>query len=343
MRRRSFLALAMMVVAGMVFSAGLGSGRVLAQGASLSAVVLSGSCSSPGDAAAELRDPAEAEGGVLTSFTRIDVAIDELTGGNYAIAVSDGGDVVACGDISGSADDVYVAVPSQGSGGYGGVAWLHARDQQTQISLFISPELAGTANAGGDDDVTPPGDDDSTNPPGDDDSTQPTDDDSTQPGEGTTYTSPTFGYKVTYDESWEKVEEATNPTDNGPQDYLRLFNGTSSAYFYTNAADDDFPMNQVPDVVLSRLQGSSAVSNVEVRVDDNGDEIRSSSEDEAIIAVNFTYTNEDGQTYDVYDYYHAYRVSGQGAILFFLNEGLQRSYDQQAPAREQLEQGIELP
>jgi hypothetical protein len=342
MRSRSFLVVAVMVVAGMVFSAGLGAGRVKAQDG-LTAAVVSGSCDSPGDVAAELRDLSEAEGGSLTSFTRIDIPIGDLTGGDYAVAVSSGGDVVACGDISGTGDDVYVPVASTGPGGYAGVAWLHARDEQTQVSLFIAQGLGAATTTGDDDDVTPPGDDDDTPPTDDDDATPPADDDTDQPTDGTTYTSPTFGYTVTYDETWEVLEEETTPTDNGPQDFLHLFNGTSHAYFYTNAADEDFPMDRLPDFFLSRLEGADGVTDVQVRVDDNGEEIRGSGQDDAWIAINFTWTNQDGETFELYDYYHGYRIPGQGAIVVFLNEGLQRAYDQQAPAREKLENGLNIP
>ncbi|MEA2586587.1 MAG: hypothetical protein QOF33_4672 [Thermomicrobiales bacterium] len=352
MRNRSLLAVVVMLVVGMAFTAGIGSGAVRAQDdAALSAAVVGGSCESPGDVAGELRDLAPAEGGVLTSFTRVDLPIDDLTGAGYAIVVTSDGNTAACGDISGSGNDVYVAVTSQSDAGYGGVAWLHARDAQTQVSLFISQGLGGGGGGDNNNGVEPPSDE-TPEPPADDTpeakptrtpKAKPTEETNQGQGEGTTYTSPTFGYTVTYDETWEVVEEQTTPTDNGPQDFLKLTNRTSFAYFYTNGADESFPIEQLPQILQSRLEGGEGITNVEVRTDDNGDEITGSDDTSAWVAFNFTWTNQDGKEFELYDYYHGYKIPGQGAVLIFLNEGLQRAYDQQAPAREALENSINIP
>ncbi|HEY7035976.1 MAG TPA: hypothetical protein VH482_31875 [Thermomicrobiales bacterium] len=354
MRSRSLLAVVALLVAGMAFTAGIRSGRVNAQDdATLTAAVVSGSCDSPGDVAGELRDLAPAEGGVLTSFTRIDLAIDELTGGDYAVVVSSNGDTVACGDISGNAQDVYVPVVATSDAGYSGIAWLHARDPQTQVSLFVAQGLGGSASSNNGT-VEPPSDE-TPQPPSEDTPTpkaqvkptrtpkakaSPTQEST---GEVTTYKSPTYGYTMDYDATWTNVEESTNPTDNGPQDFLHLFNGASHALLFSNAADDNLPMDQVPDIMQGRLESDSTVSNVEVRTDDNGDEIKSSDDDSAIVAFNFTWTSQNGQTVDLYDYYHVYRLPGQQAVVIFLNEGPQQAYDQQGPVREKLENSITIP
>jgi hypothetical protein len=352
MRNRSFLAVAVMLIAGMAFTAGIGSGRVDAQDdAALTASVVSGSCDSPGDSAGDLRDLSVAEGGVLTSFSRIDVPIDELTGDGYAIVVSSDGDVAACGDISGSGDDVYVPVTSRSDDGYGGIAWLHAREEQTQVSLFISQGLGG--GDGGTNVVEPPTED-TPEPPTEDtpepratrtprsEEPEPTEEPEQPTGENV-YESPTFGYTVTYDDSWEILEETTTPTDNGPQDFLHMFNNTSHAYFYTNAAAESFPIEQFPDIMLNRAESNENFSNVQVRLDDDGNEIRGSDENSAWIAISFTYTNQDGQSFELYDYYHGYKLPGQEAVVIFLNEGLELAYDIEAPAREALENGLSIP
>jgi hypothetical protein len=290
----------------------------------------------------------EAEGGVLTSFTRVDIAIDDITGDDHAIVVSLDGDAVACGGISGSGNDVYVPVVAQGDGGYGGVAWLHARDDQTQVSLFVSDQLGG--GGGGEVPPTegpePPPDETETpeprptrTPRGGGDET-PTSEPS---GEGTQYESPSFGYTFTYDDSWEVREEGTNPTDSGPQDFIHLYNGTSHAYFYTNGAPDDYDMGNIPDLFLGRLSNQEGVSNVEIRQDDNGDDIVEIDDDEAIAAYTFSWTASNGQELVLFNHYHVFRLPGQGAVVIFLNEGLDVSYDQQASARDALTDSFELP
>lgn len=358
-RNRSLLAVVGMLVVGMVFAAGIRSGRVGAQAqASLKAAVVSGSCDSPGDVAGQLRDLVPASGGVLTSFTRVDLAIAKLTGGGYAILVTDNGSAAACGDISGTGSDVYVAVTSRSNAGYGGIAWLHARDPQTQVSLFVSQGLGGASSANTPTNPEPPSDTTpqppaqntpkatSTRTPQAKATVTPRPQKSATPGGGgqtTTYTSPTFGYTMTYDATWTVVEAVTNPTSNGPQDLLHLSNKTSAVYLFTNYADETFPMNQIADVLQGRLTSDSSISNVSVRVDSNGNQIRSNDANTAIVAFNLTWTAKDGTQYQLYDYYHCYRLTGKGAVLIFLNEGLQQSYDQQAAARQKLENTITLP
>jgi hypothetical protein len=288
---------------------------------------------------------------VLTSFSRIDVPIDELPGDGYAVVVSSDGDIAACGDISGSGDDVYVAVTSRSDDGYGGIAWLHARDEQTQVSLFIDQGLGG--GDGGDTNGPEPPAEDTPEPPVEDTpeprptrtprSEEPEPTEEPGPTDGTVYESPTFGYTVTYDESWEELENTTTPTDNGPQDFLHLFNNTSHAYFYTNAAAETFPIDQLPGILLDRAQNNPAFSNVQVRQDEDGNEIQGSDDNSAWIAISFTWTNQDGQSFELFDYYHGYKLPGQAAVLIFLNEGLDLAYDIEAPAREALENGLSIP
>jgi predicted histidine transporter YuiF (NhaC family) len=56
MRNRSLLAVVVMLMAGMVFTTGIGTGRVNAQDdVPLTASVVSGSCDSPGDTVGDLR------------------------------------------------------------------------------------------------------------------------------------------------------------------------------------------------------------------------------------------------------------------------------------------------
>jgi hypothetical protein len=337
----------------MVAITGYNAQGATAQDAELTADLVEGTCDSPGDSVGELRALGESEGGVLTSFTRVDLAIDDITGDDHAVVVSLDGDAVACGGISGSGNDVYVPVVAQGDGGYGGVAWLHAREEQTQISLFVSDQLAGSGGDG----PEPPADETETPAPPDETETAepratrtprggndvPTPTSEPQTGEGTTYESPSFGYTFTYDDSWEVREEGTNPTDNGPQDFVHLYNGTSHAYFFTNGAPNDYSMENIPDLFLGRLTNAEGNSNVAILQDENGDDIVQIDEDEAIVAYTFTWTTADGQALELYDHYHVFRIPGEEAVVIFLNEGLAVSYDQQASARDALTDSFQIP
>lgn len=228
---------------------------------------------------------------------------------------------------------------------------MHAREEQTQISLFISDQFGG-----GDEPVPPPDDTETPAPPPDDTETpepRPTrtprggDDDPTptpkQTGEEGVYESPTFGYTFTYDRAWEVLEEGTNETDNGPQDYIHLYNQISHAWFYTLGAPDDYDLARFPNFMVGQLLADERIADVEIRRDDNDDEIVSIDQDEAFVAINFTWTNDEGEELDFYNYFHVYRLPGQQALVIFFNEGRQRAYDQQASARDALTDSLQLP
>lgn len=347
MRNRSVLAVVALLLVGMVSITGYNTRSATAQDAELTADLVEGTCDSPGDSVGELRSLAEAEGGVLTSFTRVDIAIDDITGDDHAIVVSLDGDAVACGGISGSGNDVYVPVVAQGDGGYGGVAWLHAREDQTQVSLFVSDQLGGNGEVPPTEGPEPPPDDTETPEPratrtprgGGEETPTP----EPGPAEGTVYESPSYGYTFTYDDSWEVREDGTNPTDSGPQDFVHLYNGTSHAYFYTNGAPNDYSMENIPDLFLNRLTSQEGVTDVAIRQDDNGDDIVKIDEDEAVAAYTFTWTTADGQELVLFNHYHVFRIPGEETVVIFLNEGLDISYDQQASARDALTDSFKLP
>jgi len=356
MKNRSLLAVVAMLVLGMVVTAGFGTSRVTAQNAELSADLVSGDCDSPGDSVGSLRALEEAEGGVLTSFTRVDVPIDDITGDDHAIVVSLDGDVAACGNVSGSGNDVYIAVTSQTDDGYGGVAWLHARDEQTQVSLFVSTGLGGNNNNGNGNGTgpEPPDDDTPTAEPPDDETptVKPTrtpkgggdETPTAEPsGDVTEYESPTFGYTLSYDETWTVLDDSTTPSESGPVDVLNIFNGTSFATFRSVYAPDDISMDAVLDWLEGNLTSAESITSVEIREDDNGDPIRSAEEDSAIIAFDITWTNDKGDEVQSYIYDEVRRIPGQGAIVLFTNEGQKRSYDQQAGARKALLDTLEIP
>jgi len=357
-KNRSLLAIVAMLVLGMVVTAGYGTSRATAQDAELSADLVSGDCDSPGDSVGSLRALAEAEGGVLTSFTRVDMPIDDITGDDHAVVVSLDGDVAACGNVSGSGSDVYIAVTSQTDDGYGGIAWLHARDEQTQVSLFVSTELGGSnGNDNGNGNGTgpePPDDDTPTAEPPDEETptVKPTrtpkggseETPTAEPsGDTTTYESPTFGYTLSYDDTWQVLDDSTTPSESGPVDVLNMFNGTSFATFRSVYAPDDIAMDAVLDWLENNLKTSESITSVEVREDDNGDPIRSAEDDSAIIAFDITWTNDKGDEVESYIHQEVRRIPGQGAIVLFTNEGQTRSYDQQAGVREALMDTLEIP
>jgi hypothetical protein len=335
--RSLMVATVLLMVAG--FVATIGQGHVRAQDAALTASVVTGSCDDPGDSAGDLRDLSEAEGGVLTSFSRVDIPIDEFTGDGYAIVVAADGDAVACGDATGSGDDVYIAIKSTSDAGYGGVAWLHARDSQTQVSLFISEGLGG--GGGGDlGNVEPPSEE--TPEPPVEETPKPTKTPKSggeEPaGDLTTYESPTWGYTMEYDASfWEVLSDETQPTQYGPMDFFRLGNGSTTVLLYSNSTDkENFDATIVPDFLINNLSGQEGVSNV-TEIDRGGD---SSA---AWVQIEFTWTNSSGKEFNYTDYYVVHSVPDQKAVAVFLFEDFTESWDLTTDQREALINSIKMP
>jgi hypothetical protein len=344
--RSLWLAALLLIVSG--FVATLGQGARAQDDATLTASVVTGSCDDPGDSAGELRDLAVAEGGVLTSFSRVDIPIDEFTSDGYAIEVALDGDTVACGDATGDADDVYVAVKSTTDDGYGGVAWLHARDSQTQVSLFISQGLGGSS-LGNVDNPEPPSEEtpeppaeetpEATNTPKAAKTPKATAEPTEEPaGDLTTYESPTWGYSISYDPTvWEEQSNETNPTQNGPQDFLSLFNGSSTVLLYSNAADVGLDVTIVPPILAQNLGSATGVTNVQL-VDQGGDE------NQAWGLIHFTWTSSSsGNSYDYFDYVTIWPIPDQPAVAIFVFEDLQESYDLTTETREGILGTVEMP
>jgi hypothetical protein len=315
------------------------TGRVAAQDGGLTAAVHTGSCELLGDAVSQLRPlqaQGEGESAVQTSFTTIDVSLAELIAGGYAIAVNDGATVVACGDVAGpSGNDVFLGLREQNAAGYSGIAWLHARGNQTQVSIFLAHGLGGAAPE--EDDLFPPP------PPVETPTTEPTPVvvEPTPTSEPTadlvTYVSPSYGYQVRYDQrAWQKVDESSQPGQAGPVDYLALSNGLSLVEFLALPADPGVTAFDCIAFWQRNLSSNERVTDFQPRPGEEG-----GTQDQAFAAFDFT-ISANGQPTPSSIWVGCYQLPNAGAILAVLHQVPQRAYDQQAPAREQLLQGLTL-
>lgn len=124
------------------------------------AEIVAGTCAEPGDRVAELTEATfpvgqrVGEAGATvseTSFTRVDVSLDDLLAEAHAVVVRASADdpesAIACGEIGGVFDElgaVVIGLGEQGGSGYAGIAFL-APDEanaQTNVSLFVAPNAA---------------------------------------------------------------------------------------------------------------------------------------------------------------------------------------------------------
>jgi hypothetical protein len=331
-----FLARAM-VMAALAFGLGVGTlvatpegGRARAQGDALSAAVVRGDCDDPGRVAAELRPLTASEGGAWTSFTTIDLAVDEVTGGGYAVVVGEADAPAACGDLTGAGEDVFAAVPEANGSGLAGIAWLHALGDQTRVSLFAGEGRSGAQDG-------PP------EPPGAEETPEPPD---APDADREVYTAPNHEYSIAYDPAqWTVVETSTQPGAFGPTDYLALSNpdGTAMAEFAGMQMLVMFSASAVLSDAMEALQNNSTVQEVAIRTDADGNELRGGGDDHAYLVLDVELTNAAGRQVSMTIHLEGWQIPAADAVLMMIYQTPQSGYEDETANREALVQGIAFP
>jgi hypothetical protein len=292
--------------------------------------IVAGSCAAPGEVAADLRPLKAAEGGAQTSFTTIDLAIDELTGGGYAVVVGAPNAPAACGELAGEGTDVYVAVTSRDAAGLGGVAWLHARGERTQVSLFVGAGLGAAS--------------DQPEPPSDE---TPAPTKTPKAAAATaTYASPNYGYTVTYDtKRWKVGEESSTPLETGPYDYFVLDAGGGRIHVEISGLTlaQDPPATEYLQVLANILNGDSHRSQIATRTDADGNPIEGGDETHAFVATTYLYTTDDGDRLQRSQYLECWQLPEPGTFLVLGYTTDEVLFDDWMPEIEKLRDGITFP
>src|SRR4051812_27160262 len=128
---------------------------------------------------------------------------------------------------------------------------------------------------------------------------------------GTTYTSPQYGYSMTWDESWAVIEEISEEVDR-----LMVTNGIG---FVQLVGGDSFGENPELAIVIEvgAARADSHVSNVQELPASDGIPGSGGDESRYFKTISYTYTADDGSARDLIDYYEARTFSdGQSAVLF---------------------------
>jgi hypothetical protein len=128
---------------------------------------------------------------------------------------------------------------------------------------------------------------------------------------GTTYTSPTFGYSLTWDETFEVL---LDQSESGV-DYLRISNETLTADLFA-AAGDNTP-EQCIDDLLRFYENDPLYSDVQFVTDAQDQPIRASGDGFATALISFTTTNDEGVEVTQYDNAICHRLEAQNAVVVF--------------------------
>jgi hypothetical protein len=215
---------------------------------------------------------------VLQSGTYED--LDDSRRGENELTVYAEGDVVHVGingDYVGSAE-----LPFDDSGDvYVGSAYLPDSYQDGAVTGFT--DFAVWELGGG------------TSKPGKKKTPTPTEEE-TPTVEGTTYESPTFGYTLTYDDTW-KVDTETSRRG---ADTLELSNGVSNIGF-TGASTDQTPAECV-DAMIDGFKSNDSVTDVTVALDENDEELRGEIDGGEFVVLQVTFEDDKGEA-DLTVYY----------------------------------------
>jgi endonuclease YncB( thermonuclease family) len=155
---------------------------------------------------------------------------------------------------------------------------------------------------------------------------------------GNTYTSPQFGFSVTWDDTWFVSEEESDK-----QDYLLLTNGLAYAEFIGDKAIPGISAQLVATGFATSNQQDSHVTNFAQMKDAAGNPIKGGDKDHYWIAVSYTYTYDDGTVIDLANYVDVRTVLEGESILIFNGATTALTYDATIPLFEALLASIVLP
>jgi hypothetical protein len=103
-----------------------------------------------------------------------------------------------------------------------------------------------------------------------------------EPIEGTGYTSPTWGYSLEFDDTWD----VTNETSRRDVDTLEIDNGTSSIQFVGGESSDT--PGECVDAFVDQMQSDESLSDATIALDEDDNEMLGDSGDSAFVVLHVT-------------------------------------------------------
>jgi hypothetical protein len=154
----------------------------------------------------------------------------------------------------------------------------------------------------------------------------------------TTYTSPSFGYTISYGPAWQESESSTT---NGSDRFV-LFNGTSYITFTSETGFGGDPKACV-EAFVAQLTSDPNVSNLKLAVDDSGAPLEGGT---AATGAYATYDHDykfPDRTEPYTLYVGCIPLVPNEAVLAIVQNVPTAEYAQQVPLREALLRGLTLP
>ncbi len=151
---------------------------------------------------------------------------------------------------------------------------------------------------------------------------------------GTTYTSPTYGYTLTWDNTWTVLDEGVTDW----YDFLTLSNGAVTADLYSINADQD--ATECNEDLMFYYQGDPDYSDVAYLLDSSGNPLVIPGTDHASAWVGFTYTDDSGISTQYYELDVCLRMPDGSAMIQLELQVAPADAEANLAAIEQLAMGI---
>jgi predicted metalloprotease len=139
---------------------------------------------------------------------------------------------------------------------------------------------------------------------------------------GNTYTSPDYGYTISWNSTWTVSDESAKPG----YDMVALDNGDSTVYL--EGIDDSSTTDECVSSMHDQLVAQDGVSNVQPYTDENGDEVSGSSESRSYAVWQFTYAGKNGDV-DLTEYGDCRPIVAGKSILVITQLTLAENFSDQ--------------
>ncbi|CAN5651558.1 hypothetical protein BH09CHL1_BH09CHL1_14690 [soil metagenome] len=155
-------------------------------------------------------------------------------------------------------------------------------------------------------------------------------------GEGT-YVSPTYGYSISYDDSWTLDQDDTE----GGYDLLKL-DSDGSTFYLEGYPDYDGDPETCLDEQIELTEQDPSVDDFEIIEDENGDPIESRSADQAFALVQVSVTTDDGETGDLVIYLECRPLIPDVAVIVISQYMSPSGYEDELERKDDIVDTLEL-
>jgi endonuclease YncB( thermonuclease family) len=154
---------------------------------------------------------------------------------------------------------------------------------------------------------------------------------------GNTYTSPQFGYSVTWDDTWFLVSEESSLYDN-----LMLTNGLTYCQIIGGPDPAMTPEAGLAGF-LAGIRTTPGISDFAPLLDTEGNAVRGGDATRAFAAFTYTFTMEDGSAVPLANYIEVRLLVPGQSVVGFVAETLAANFESERPQFEQLFSTVLLP